>query len=560
VSILNRSKLKVGILLDSYNIPAWAFASLERVVNLDCVELSVILLNDKTNHQKYTPDLFYSSRYPMAYRLISKIDKAIFGRGPDAFAPENVRELFADIPELMVKTGSPSELGCLSAADIAKIMGFHLDILIRMGFDSLNGEILTAAKYGVWSYYHGDPREIRSNPPGFWEVIDKIPETGSILYIVSKEAKIGKVLYRSWNQTFLFSPARNRNRCFWASSPFLSRQIELLYKLGEIDFFASIDKYNDGSENHIPIRYDMPSNVKALWLFGKLLIRNIQEVIQRITRLDHWRLLYDLNGDQRLLFQTYRGICPPRDRFWADPHLVETNNKYYIFIEEYIYKKKKGNISVIEMDPSGAYKKPIPILSKDYHLSYPFVFFAEDKYYMIPETSENRTIELYECVKFPFEWMHKLNLMENITAVDTTLLYDKGMWWLFTGKVEKEGAFPEVELFLFYSNELISNHWISHPLNPVVSDVKNARSAGRIFKNNGKIYRPSQDCSKYYGWGINLNEISILSDMNYLESTILKIRPEWDKNIVAVHTFSQLGPLTVIDADRRSRRIFNIEK
>jgi hypothetical protein len=559
VGIINRSKLKVGILLDSYSIPAWAFASLERIFNLDCVEISVIILNDKANPQKYSPDLFYSSNYPVAYRLINKIDKAIFGRGPDAFALKNARELFAYIPEIIVKTGSPGELGCFSVTDVAKIEGFQLDILIRMGFDTLAGEIITAAKYGVWSHYHGDPWKTRSNLPGFWEVINNIPETGSILYITGKESEIGKILYRSWNQTFLLSPARNRNRCFWASSPFLSRQIELLYKLGEKDFFASIDKYNGGSGNNIPIRYDMPSNIETLWLFGKLLIRDIREIIQRTTHQNHWRLLYNLNGDQTLLFQSYRNICPPKDRFWADPHLVERDNKYYIFIEEYIYKKKKGNISVIEMDPLGAYKKPVPILSKDYHLSYPFVFCWEDKYYMIPETSDNRTIELYECVEFPCKWIHKLNLMENITAVDTTILHDKRMWWLFTGKVEKEGEFPVVELFLFYSNELITNQWISHPLNPIISDVKNARPAGRIFKNNGKIYRPSQDCSKYYGWGINLNEVVTLSDTDYLENTVLKIRPEWDKKIVGVHTFSKLGSLTVIYADRRSQRIFNFE-
>ena len=46
---------------------------------------------------------------------------------------------------------------------------------------------------------------------------------------------------------------------------------------------------------------------------------------------------------------TYK-IIPPKDRFWADPHVLFKDNKYYIFIEEYIFNKKKGHISVIQIN------------------------------------------------------------------------------------------------------------------------------------------------------------------------------------------------------------------
>ena len=32
----------------------------------------------------------------------------------------------------------------------------QLDVLVRFGFNILRGEILTVAKYGIWSYHHGD--------------------------------------------------------------------------------------------------------------------------------------------------------------------------------------------------------------------------------------------------------------------------------------------------------------------------------------------------------------------------------------------------------------------
>jgi hypothetical protein len=174
------------------------------------------------------------------------------------------------------------------------------------------------------------------------------------------------------------------------------------------------------------------------------------------------------------------------------------------------------------------------------------------KYYMIPESSENRTIDLYECIKFPYEWQHKKTLMKDISAVDTTVCYSQGKWWLFTAISEQEAAAPQVELFLFFSEELFSDQWRPHPMNPIVSDVKRARGAGAIFHKNGKLFRPSQDCSKGYGYGFDLNEIVTLSETDYRESTLKSVTPESIINAIATHTYANQGNLTVVDALTRA--------
>jgi hypothetical protein len=178
------------------------------------------------------------------------------------------------------------------------------------------------------------------------------------------------------------------------------------------------------------------------------------------------------------------------------------------------------------------------------------------KYFMVPEAAENRTIDLYECAEFPRQWKFKTNLMKNVKAVDTTLFHYNGKWWLFTGMAENEGSFPLVELFLFFSGDLFAGEWDSHPLNPIVSDIKKSRPAGRLFTRNGKIFRPSQDCSKFYGYGFDLNEVLLLSETEYLEKRMTSVRPHWDKKIQGTHTFSREGELTIIDAFMRRRKLF----
>jgi hypothetical protein len=199
------------------------------------------------------------------------------------------------------------------------------------------------------------------------------------------------------------------------------------------------------------------------------------------------------------------------------------------------------------MDQQGHYKNPVPILEKSYHLSYPFVFKWQEKFYMIPETADNKTIELYECIEFPYKWEFKMNLMENISAFDTTLFYQDGKWWLFSAIKENEGILRNDELFLFYADELCTTQWSPHPLNPVVSDIKNARPAGGIFVQDKKIFRPSQNGLIRYGCGFNINEINQLSEKDYSEKTIARVEPNWHNNIKGAHSFSHDHQLTVID-------------
>ena len=212
---------------------------------------------------------------------------------------------------------------------------------------------------------------------------------------------------------------------------------------------------------------------------------------------------------------------------------------------------------MVEIDPNGKYSQPYRVLEKSYHLSYPHIIKHENNYYMIPESLENKTIEIYKCVLFPHKWIFHKNLMENIKAVDNTVFYHNEMWWLFTNLIEIEGGSSHDELFLFYSNELLSNKWISHPMNPIVSDVRTSRPAGNIFITGDKIIRPSQDSSKRYGYGINLNEILILNKDKYLEKKINFIDPEWDDNILGTHTINHVNELTFIDALLKRSKVFN---
>ena len=554
-------KLKLGLLLDSFFVPSWLYYSLNRILNSNYAQFSVIILNNAEQKENTTSwfNKLWGNKKKVAYEIFNKIDEKLFTREPNAFKMMDIQKLLSTTALVSVKPIRNGDSDIFNPEDVEKIRNFDLDILVKAGFGKLQAEILSSAKYGVWFYDHSDNQLNRGEPPGFWEVVESWPETGATLSIAHENPQRGQAVYRSRFLTYPFSPARNRNVQFWASASFLPRQIELLHYLGETEFFKEIARFNREFDFYDHRQFQVPSNFESLKLYSRLLLRQLYEIYERKFHQETWYLMYKFDKSTDLSFGTFNKIVPPKDRFWADPHVIQNDGNLYIFVEEYLYKTGKGHISVIEMNSSGQYKDPVPVIKEDYHLSYPYVFEYKNKYYMVPESAQNNTIDLYECDDFPNNWKFKMTLMKNVKAVDTTIFFYQDKWWLFTGMAENEGAFPEVELFLFYSDELFTTDWISHPLNPVISDVSSARPAGKLFIKNGKVYRPSQDCSKSYGYGFNINEVLCLTETEYLEKKVSEVKPNWDKRLIATHTFTSTETFVIIDGLTRHSKFIKAQ-
>ncbi|MBA3514784.1 MAG: hypothetical protein H0T77_10455 [Pyrinomonadaceae bacterium] len=71
----------------------------------------------------------------------------------------------------------------------------------------------------------------RGIPPGFWEVMNDEPVTGSILQSLTEDLDNGKVIYRSWASPINISVKTNNNNYCWKSSAFVTRKLKELYEL-----------------------------------------------------------------------------------------------------------------------------------------------------------------------------------------------------------------------------------------------------------------------------------------------------------------------------------------
>lgn len=539
-------KLKVGLLLDSFEIPAWAFLMLEKIQAAESSEICLIVLNKPIQKSKFQK--FWSNKNKLIYFAYSYLDNIIFNCKPDAFEKKDTRSFLKNIPVIRVNPKRKKYSDYISKDDIAQIKEHDIDIFIRLGFRILRGKILKVPRFGVWSYHHGDNKINRGGPAGFWEVFENHAQTGSILQILKEDLDNGLVLQRSYSLTDYYSVKKNRNNFYWKSLSFIPRKLDELYLTGEEVFFEKVKKENQGFECYKNRLYSIPKNREMSKLLCKKLCQIFYRLIHKLFFIKQWFLLCSLQEKKSFSFFRYKKILPPKDRCWADPHVITKDDKFYIFIEEVLYRTGKGHISVIEMDKKGICQKPVKIIEKPYHLSYPFIFEWESKFFMVPESKQNKTVELYECVKFPYEWKFKKNIMENIKAVDATPFYYQNKWWLFMNIIENNGASSLDELFLFYSDDIFNDQWTPHPKNPIATDVRSARPSGKIFKRGGKIIRPSQNCAHRYGYGLKFNEIIKLNETEYEEMEIGSVEPNWNNKIIATHTFNSVNGLTVADA------------
>ncbi|MBV9245972.1 MAG: hypothetical protein JO366_14280 [Methylobacteriaceae bacterium] len=277
-----------------------------------------------------------------------------------------------------------------------------------------------------------------------------------------------------------------------------------------------------------------------------------------LTYPDHWRIGWrwtkgDAVGDGLVWpQQPYRFLADDRQRYFADPFAFVHDGAAHVFCEEFPYATRRGIISMFTVTREGVASPPRPILERPYHLSYPLVFAEGGAIWMIPESSENRTVELYRAQRFPDVWVREAVLVENVVAADATLVTHGGRRWLFAA-VSEDGSSSWDALGLFHALDLFGP-WTAHPLNPLLIDVEAARPAGMMFTRQGRLLRPAQDCTNGYGSALTLCEVTRLDPHGYEQRIVRRLPPPASWKAHGVHTLNGAGGLEVIDCVGARRR------
>jgi hypothetical protein len=194
----------------------------------------------------------------------------------------------------------------------------------------------------------------------------------------------------------------------------------------------------------------------------------------------------------------------------ADPFLFATHDELYLFFEA-VETNWHGRIESYKTRDMVTFANIGTILELPYHLSYPAVFSHGRSVYMIPESSKANEVALFKFKDFPF-MLEKVNVILKGSYVDTSPLYYKGVWYLFT--TSPSG------LEIFFATDIVNGPYCPHPKNPITRDQRFSRSGGLPVIVNGRLFRIAQDCSKTYGGNLNILRVFDLSTSSYQEELV----------------------------------------
>ena len=250
-------------------------------------------------------------------------------------------------------------------------------------------------------------------------------------------------------------------------------------------------------------------------------------------------------------------VFPAKLKDWAaDPVLVDDADRTYLFYEA--VKGEKGRIEVVEVYEDCSVSSPVVILEDGYHYSYPFVFNHKGKWYMIPESSSQQEVVLYQATDFPYQWKPAALLLSGFPAVDTSVFSHNGDMYLLTyvPNPPTEQVTPKAYRMDFDESVCLTEiPWKNF-------DPLRSRGAGAIFTYADMMYRPAQVNETYrYGNALAFYEVnpekSVYSETERYEITPSKLTIP-NVRFDGLHTYAVSARFEAIDIRCRDIDIYKI--
>ena len=545
------TKVQIGIIVDNINSSKQIFDFIKMSLNSDNYEVTHLIIQKNNNERFINKSINFIKKkgiknftLAVAFKIISKIETLIlkrFKKFSNFFGIYSLEKFKLDVIEVEPLISNDGNIYRYSEKDLSKIKSLKLNLLIRGGSGILKGEILNICENGIISFHHGDNEYYRGGPPGFWEIINKEIRTGFIIQRLGEELDNGEILFKGYFATH------------WLYTINLINLLEKsnIYLHQVIDSLTSNSLKTDIKIKNLGPIYKLPSIQIILFYFFSVIKIFFTKILNKIlSRGDQWNVAYQFTNEWKNVNSSKLNKIPnPPNRYLADPFVIKKGKNYYCYVEDYNRKKKKGCISVYEINKDSCKELGVA-LEENFHLSYPFLFNHENELYMCPETHEANEIRLYKCTEFPLKWKFVKTLISNVSAVDTNIFFKNEKWWLMTNLSNSQIPDHASELHIFSSKNFLTDHWEPHKKNPVIFDPLTARNGG-LINELSIIYRVHQKPGfNNYGESLGISKIQELNKDNYIESNEFKLSPNFFQDLKGTHTYNFSDGLLVLDFNK----------
>lgn len=187
----------VCLLLGSKRIPGWFVKSLQELVDDQPIDISLVVLADEpdTNVDRGLFSDVKQKRTWLIVALLQKLFDILQNENPyGSLQRINQVDCIQNAPvhkTTMIRSG---KYGYEFSEDTLALVAEKADVAVHFGIGILRGDILTTPPFGVIGFHHGDVREYRGGPPGFWEFVHGAEETGVTVQRFTETLDGGEIL------------------------------------------------------------------------------------------------------------------------------------------------------------------------------------------------------------------------------------------------------------------------------------------------------------------------------------------------------------------------------
>ncbi|MEA3320214.1 MAG: hypothetical protein U9Q88_09320 [Bacillota bacterium] len=539
---VKRRKMRFAITVKGSSVEQWKLECVERLKNMAEMEMALII-----EYQVQPGNQRHSALFHAYQSIVTKRSK-ILKKVP-------IPDYFDSIPKVRCENLWDLK-SSFSIEEVSLIKECNLDFILHLEGESMEGEVLDTAEYGVWTFIQGNPNLSSHIPGGWWEVWNNRSVTevalcglinGTNERTVWRKGYFGTVKesYRKTKeilcQSTLDWPALIckeilRNPCYCPNT---------------------LESFSVNTDNEI-----LTSTTKTAALIFASWNRTIKKLYRKLFCYEYWNIGIVNKPIQTFLKDqnpSIDWIVQRKDCYYADPFGLQDEDGIHILMEEVDHRVVKGFISGVKMKGGPQKKDQLDwdhsLFKLESHMSYPYLIKFEGENYCIPETSETKEVAVYKVINGKLK--KEKTIIKDFAAVDSTIVHHNGFWWLFCTKADSGPQSDNSELHIFFAKELFGE-WNPHLANPVKVDVRSSRPAGTPFLFENVLIRPAQDCSETYGGRIILNQVTTLTIDKFEEVAISPIEPREDSLYPdGVHTISTIGDMTIFDGKRFDYSLFH---
>jgi hypothetical protein len=536
-------RLRIAVLVDGPLVPRYVAAILEDIARCDFADVVLAVA-------VAAPPPSAAERLPgLAHELYVRVDRALGGeQDPLALVDPGLGLCGVD----RIEAALPAEgAAWLPEGALAEIRRRAPDVILRFCAPLPRGEVLHAARCGVWSYQFGSEEDALTGTPFFQQLAEDAPTRDVRLEVLEDAPGAGLELCRSsfgcHGNLFL---AHYRDVAFWETTHFVVWKLHDLHELGWEHVRARAVPARVAEQESPRPSGRVPSLGEMVRVFAPRLGTAVANRVggERAVA-NQWRLAlrrgalpFGSSGDVDL--SGFRWLETPPGHFWADPFLLARGGQTLLFFEDHDAARGYATIRWAEVRADLTIGPPVTCLDLGYHLSFPFVFEHDGEVFMIPESLADGTVTLYRARSFPTEWVVEKVLFRG-NAADTSVCARDGRFYFITTLFERDDR--GMKTMLFTADDLTAP-WRLHPASPISADVRDARNAGALLRRGDRLFRPTQNCGPSYGYGLNLQEIVAFSPDRYEERPFCAVGPEaLPFPAIGVHSYNTAGDLEVID-------------